>query len=40
MELELRGIYAAPSQFKAMFLSEVQSDEGMEQIIQTAREIF
>ena len=35
-----RGIYAAPSQFEAMFLSAVHTDEEIEQIIRAAREIF
>jgi len=35
-----RGIYAAPSQFEAMFLSAVHSDEEIQRIIQAAREIF
>ncbi|MGN0995147.1 MAG: glutamate-1-semialdehyde 2,1-aminomutase [Butyricicoccus sp.] len=35
-----RGVYAAPSQFEAMFLSAVHTDEEMEQIIRAAKEIF
>ena len=35
-----RGIYAAPSQFEAMFLSAVHTDQEIEQIVQAAREIF
>ena len=35
-----RGIYAAPSQFEAMFLSAVHTDAQIAQIIQAAREIF
>ena len=35
-----RGIYAAPSQFEAMFLSAVHTDQETERIIQAAREIF
>ena len=35
-----RGIYAAPSQFEAMFLSAVHTDQEIERIIQAAREIF
>ena len=35
-----RGIYAAPSQFEAMFLSAVHTDAEVEQIIQAAGEIF
>lgn len=35
-----RGIYAAPSQFEAMFLSAVHTDAEVEQIIRAAGEIF
>lgn len=35
-----RGIYAAPSQFEAMFLSAVHTDQEIERIVQAAREIF
>lgn len=35
-----RGIYAAPSQFEAMFLSAAHTDGQIEQIIQAAREIM
>lgn len=35
-----RGIYAAPSQFEAMFLSAAHTDTEIEQIIRSAREIF
>ena len=35
-----RGIYAAPSQFEAMFLSAVHTDAQIAQIIQAAREMF
>lgn len=35
-----RGIYAAPSQFEAMFLSAAHSGEDIRQIIQAAGEIF
>ncbi len=35
-----RGIYAAPSQFEAMFLSAVHTDAEVEQIIHAAEEIF
>ena len=35
-----RGIYAAPSQFEAMFLSAAHTDAQIQQIIQAAREIF
>ena len=35
-----RGIYAAPSQFEAMFLSAVHSDAEVEQIIQAAETVF
>ena len=35
-----RGIYAAPSQFEAMFLSAAHTDAESGQIIQAAREIF
>ena len=35
-----RGIYAAPSQFEAMFLSAVHTDAEIGQIIRAAREIF
>ena len=38
--LLLRGIYAAPSQFEAMFLSAAHTDGQIEQIIQAAREIM
>ena len=34
-----RGIYAAPSQFEAMFLSAAHTDAQIEQIIRAAREI-
>ncbi|MDD6188308.1 MAG: glutamate-1-semialdehyde 2,1-aminomutase [Clostridiales bacterium] len=35
-----RGVYAAPSQFEAMFLSAAHTDGEVEQIIRAAREIF
>lgn len=35
-----RGIYAAPSQFEAMFLSSVHTDREIETIAAAAREIF
>ena len=35
-----QGVYAAPSQFEAMFLSAVHTDEEIEQILRAAREIF
>ena len=35
-----RGIYAAPSQFEAMFLSAAHTDAEVEQIIRAAGEIF
>ena len=35
-----RGVYAAPSQFEAMFLSAAHTDAEIEQIIQAAREII
>ena len=35
-----RGIYAAPSQFEAMFLSAAHTDAEIEQIIRSARDIF
>ena len=35
-----RGIYAAPSQFEAMFLSSAHTDEDIQQVIDAAREIF
>ena len=35
-----RGIYAAPSQFEAMFLSAALTDAQIEQVIQAAREII
>ncbi|MGM9628800.1 MAG: glutamate-1-semialdehyde 2,1-aminomutase [Faecousia sp.] len=35
-----RGIYAAPSQFEAMFLSSAHTDEDIQRIIDAAREIF
>lgn len=35
-----RGIYAAPSQFEAMFLSAAHSDAEIEQIIHAAKELF
>jgi len=35
-----RGVYAAPSQFEAMFLSAAHSDEDIRQILQAAGEIF
>ena len=35
-----RGIYAAPSQFEAMFLSAVHTDAEVEQIIQAAETVF
>lgn len=34
------GIYAAPSQFEAMFLSAAHSDAEIEQIIHAAKELF
>ena len=40
LNLLQRGIYAAPSQFEAMFLSAVHTDAEVERIIHTAREIF
>ena len=35
-----RGIYAAPSQFEAMFLSDAHSDAEVEQMVRAAGEIF
>ncbi len=35
-----RGIYTAPSQFEAMFLSAAHTDAEIERILQAAREIF
>ena len=35
-----RGIYAAPSQFEAMFLSAAHTDAQVEQIVRAAGEIF
>ena len=35
-----RGVYAAPSQFEAMFLSSVHTDEENETIVNAAKEIF
>ncbi|MGN0977620.1 MAG: glutamate-1-semialdehyde 2,1-aminomutase [Faecousia sp.] len=35
-----RGIYAAPSQFEAMFLSDAHTDEDIQRVIDAAREIF
>lgn len=35
-----RGIYAAPSQFEALFLNAAHSDEDIRQIIRVAGEIF
>ncbi len=35
-----RGVYAAPSQFEAMFLSSVHTDEEIETIVNAAKEIF
>lgn len=35
-----RGIYAAPSQFEAMFLSDAHTDADIQRIIDAAREIF
>ena len=35
-----RGIYAAPSQFEAMFLSSAHTDEDIQRVIDAAREIF
>ena len=35
-----RGVYAAPSQFEAMFLSAAHTDAEIEHIIQAAREII
>lgn len=35
-----RGIYAAPSQFEAMFLSAAHTDAEIERILQAARAIF
>ena len=40
LNLLQRGIYAAPSQFEAMFLSAVHTDAEVERIIHAAREIF
>lgn len=34
------GVYAAPSQFEAMFLSAAHSDEDIQKIIETAKGIF
>ena len=34
------GIYAAPSQFEAMFLSNAHTEAEIERIVKTAREIF
>jgi len=33
-----RGVYLAPSQFEATFLSTAHSDEDIDQIVQAARE--
>ena len=35
-----RGIYAAPSQFEAMFLSSAHTDEDIQRVIDAAQEIF
>ena len=35
-----RGIYAAPSQFEAIFLCNAHTDEEIEKIIACAEEIF
>ena len=35
-----RGIYAAPSQFEAMFLSAAHTDAEIGRILQAARAIF
>ena len=35
-----QGIYAAPSQFEAMFLSNAHTDEDVEAVIQSAKHIF
>ena len=35
-----RGIYAAPSQFEAMFLSDAHRDEDIRKIIEAAEHIF
>ena len=35
-----RGIYAAPSQFEALFLNDTHSDEDIKQVIRAARDIF
>lgn len=35
-----RGIYAAPSQFEAMFLSDAHTDEDIQKIIEAAEQIF
>ena len=35
-----RGVYAAPSQFEAMFLSSMHTDEEIETIVNAAKEIF
>lgn len=35
-----RGVYAAPSQFEAMFLSNVHTDEEIKTIVNAAKEIF
>ncbi len=35
-----RGIYAAPSQFEAMFLSSAHTDEDIQRIIDAAQKIF
>ena len=40
LNLLQRGIYAAPSQFEAMFLSAVHTDAEVERIIHASREIF
>ena len=35
-----RGIYAAPSQFEAMFLSDAHTDADIEAVIRAAEAIF
>ncbi|MGM9557249.1 MAG: glutamate-1-semialdehyde 2,1-aminomutase [Oscillospiraceae bacterium] len=35
-----RGVYAAPSQFEAMFLSSAHTDDEIETIVNAAKEIF
>ena len=35
-----RGVYLAPAQFEAMFLSQAHSGEDLERTIQAADEVF